>query len=186
MRISLACLSLAIVAADPGSTQIRCAPIVSTVSIGKISPRPSFNSVMSTVPVSCVNTGTTPSTHTILLSIDTTAIVMANNDQHTSIPLKITFGTNFQDPMTAVCHDLTLNPSESRLFDIPITIGMFVKGQEHGFYETSIPIMARTLMSDEIKELCMYVALESQVFLPVIAHSCLGLLLPKTIKLAKL
>jgi hypothetical protein len=37
---------------------------------------------------------------------------------------------------------------------MPITIGMFINGQHHGFYEAIIPITARRLVGDDVGEMC--------------------------------
>ena len=154
MRLVVICLGFVISVADPVAAQISCSPISSVVSIGKVSPRPAFKSVMSTIPISCANSGTTAATETILLSIDKTVRVISNGEHKTPIPLNIVFGSNLHESGTEVCRDVSLKPGESRVFDMPITLGMFIKGQHNGHYQAIIPITAQTLVIADVKERC--------------------------------
>jgi hypothetical protein len=147
MRIAPLLTVVLLLAPGPGLAQMLCAPLSTTVSIGKVEARPAVKSFNSVLPVSCRNTGTNRAQQTVLVSIDVAKPVMVNRTYDARLPVQVGFRLGGNPPSKSLCREVDLAAGESKVFDLPILLTMGIQSPHHGNYDVAISVSATTIVA---------------------------------------
>lgn len=131
----------------PGTAQILCAPLSTTVSIGKVQARPAVKSFMSVLPVACRNTGANRARQTVLISIDDAEPVLVNRAHDSELRVQAGFRQVGNPPSPGLCREVDLAAGESMVIDVPIHLAIRIRAPQHGTYDAAIPVSVTNVVA---------------------------------------